>query len=118
MKKILMSLIVSALLVTPAMAQQGRDRHDNSDRYNQSRQNDNHRHNNKRSGCGWLCGAIIGGVVIATILPRQNRQPAEDRDDNRYYPPNYRYDSRDCVREQIVEWRGNERYVYWQTICN
>lgn len=118
MKKILTSLIVSALLVTPAMAQQGRDRHGNSD-YNHSRQNDSHRHNkNKRSGCGWLCGAIIGGVVIAAIGSRSNRQSPEDRDDNRYYPPDYRYDSRYCVREQIVEWRGNERYVYWETRCN
>lgn len=113
MKKILVGLIVVSLLATPAMARH-RDRQDN------------YGHTEKRSkGCGWLCGAIIGGVVVGA-LSSSNRNDRERTDrehndrnyDNRYYPPNSRYDERYCVREQIVEWRGGERYVYWQTTCN
>lgn len=104
MKKLLIGLIATILLATPAYAD-----------------HDDNRPNNQRSGggCGWLCGAIIGGVVVGALSsddrPRRNR---DRQDDNRYYPPNSRYDQRYCVREQIVEWRGGERYIYWQTTCN
>lgn len=79
------------------------------------------------NGCGWLCGAIIGGIVVGALTSKdddrntQRRNPDYDpyQDyDNRYYPPDYRSDRRYCVREQITEWRRGERYVYWQTTCN
>ena len=103
MKKILTSLIAVSLLATPAMARdhRGQERHEKRE---------------KRSGCGWLCGAIIGGVVVGVLS--SDRKEREHEDDNRYYPPDYRYDRRYCVREQIVEWRNGERYIYWQTTCN
>lgn len=97
------------MLATPAMAE-----HRNRDR-------DGYSHGEKRrGGCGWLCGAIIGGVVVGALSSseRRDRYEYEYEYDNRYYPPDYRYDRRYCVREQIVEWRRGERYIYWQTICN
>ena len=98
MKKILASLIAVSMIASPAMAHENRGRD---------------RHESRGGGCGWLCGAIIGGLVIGVISSDRR-----DRDDNRYYPPDSRYDERYCVREQIVEWRHGERYVYWQTTCN
>lgn len=109
MKKIFASILAASMLIsTPAMA--------------------GHRdgnHYEKRSGnkCGWLCGAIIGGVVVGALSSSERRERNYDYDsyrdyDNRYYPPDYRYDRRYCVREQIVEWRYGERYIYWQTTCN
>jgi hypothetical protein len=100
MKKILTSLIAVSLLATPAIARDHR-RHD--------------RHEKSGNGCGWLCGAIIGGIVVGALSSSKEN---EERYDNRYYPPDYRYDRRYCVREQIVEWRYGERYIYWQTTCN
>ena len=103
--KILASLIAVSMIATPAMA----------DGYRGPRGGDHHERHESRggSGCGWLCGAIIGGIVISAI-----GSDRRERDDNRYYPPDYRYDRRYCVREQVVEWRYGERYIYWQTTCN
>lgn len=110
MKKILSGLIAVSLLTTPAMARDHRG-HDRQER---------HEKREKRSGCGWLCGAIIGGVVVGALSSnsREDRERTDRDYDNRYYPPNSRYDERYCVREQIVEWRRGERYIYWQTTCN
>ena len=109
MKKILASLIAVSLLASPAMAKH-RDR---------SHEHRSQEHREKRkSGCGWLCGAIIGGVVVGALSSKRDEEREPEYEDNRYYPPNYRYDRRYCVREQIVEWRYGERYVYWQTTCN
>jgi hypothetical protein len=109
MKKLITFAIVSSMLIsTPVLAR-------NYDR------TEHREHKQKRkSGCGWLCGAIIGGVVVGALSSSNRYQETnqEPRDDNRYYPPNYRYDRRYCVREQITEWRYGERYVYWQTTCN
>ena len=111
MKKLITLAVISSMLIsTPVLAR-------NYDR------TEHREHNQKRkSGCGWLCGAIIGGVVVGALSSKdRNRSPDYNkyRDyDNRYYPPNYEYDRRYCVREQITEWRYGERYVYWQTTCN
>ena len=109
MKKLITFAIVSSMLIsTPVLAR-------NYDR------TEHREHKQKRkSGCGWLCGAIIGGVVVGALSSSNRYQETnqEPRDDNRYYPPDYRYDRRYCVREQITEWRHGERYVYWQTTCN
>lgn len=107
MKKILAGLIALSLLTTPAMARD-RDRPDS------------HHQEKRRKGCGWLCGAIIGGVVVGALSSssREDRERTDRDYDNRYYPPNSRYDGRYCVREQIVEWHRGERYIYWQTTCN
>ena len=110
MKKLITFAIVSSMLIsTPVLAR-------NYDR------TEHREHKQKRkSGCGWLCGAIIGGVVVG-VLASKERAPEEDRNqdynDIRYYPPDYRYDRRYCVREQITEWRYVRRYVYWETTCN
>lgn len=108
MKKGIVSLIIASMLIsTPAMAR--------------DRDHREYHHQEKRSkGCGWLCGAIIGGVVVGALSSssRKDRERTDRDYDNRYYPPNLRYDERYCVREQIVEWRRGERYVYWQTTCN
>lgn len=104
MKKILTALLAVSMIATPAMAG------------HRDRGNGEHRER-RGGGCGWLCGALIGGVVVGALS--SSRQEEREREyDNRYYPPNYRYDQRYCVREQIVEWRYGERYVYWQTTCN
>ena len=105
MKKLISSLVIASMLVsTPAFAG-GRDR-------------GNH-HESRGGGCGWLCGAIIGGIIVGTVASSDRRRDEDRRDyDNRYYPPNDRYDTRYCVREQVVEWRRGERYIYWQTTCN
>ncbi len=106
MKKIITSLIVASMLVSsPALARDHRD--NNHKEYSQHKRN-------KKNGCGWLCGAIIGGIVVGAITSNDR----DYRDDNRYYPPDYRYDRRYCVREQITEWHRGERYVYWETRCN
>ena len=105
MKKILASLIAVSMLATPAMA-------GHRDRGGEHRER-------RGGGCGWLCGAIIGGVVVGALSSNREERSGYEREyDNRYYPPDYRYDRRYCVREQIVEWRYGERYVYWQTTCN
>jgi|LakMenE01Jun11ns_1017448.scaffolds.fasta_scaffold9465348_2 hypothetical protein len=104
MKNFLIGLITATLLATPAYADH-QDNRPNNDR--------------RGGGCGWLCGALIGGVVVGALSSDSRTRRNQDRnDDNRYYPPNSRYDERYCVREQIVEWRGGERYIYWQTTCN
>ena len=104
MKKLMTCMLVASMLVTtPAAA-----RHDR-----EHRQRD-------RGGCGWLCGAIIGGVVVGAIASgNRDRREREEREyDNRYYPPDHRQDRRYCVREQVTEWYRGERYVYWETRCN
>lgn len=118
-KNVLLAAAALTMVAAPISAE-ARER----DRGHRSEQ-----HERKRGGgCGWLCGAIIGGVVVGVLSDSDRR----DRDrrphnpdyspyrdyDNRYYPPDYRYDRRYCVREQITEWRRGERYVYWETTCN
>lgn len=110
MKKILAGLIAVSMIATPAMA-----RHRNHDQDNRRYEHKE----NRRGGCGWLCGAIIGGLIVGTISSDRRNESENARDyDDRYYPPNYRYDTRYCVREQIVEYRYGQRYIYWQTTCN
>ena len=105
MKKSIAAVIAASMLIaTPSLAQNN----DFNDRREWRDQNQR-----RGSGCGWLCGAIIGGVVVGALSNRR-----DNRDDNRYYPPNSQFDERYCVREQIVEWRYGERYIYWQTTCN
>ena len=124
MKKLIaFALAASMLITTPAFAQSNdfNDRRDKRDRGEWRDQNQR-----RGGGCGWLCGAIIGGVVVGA-LSSNNRDRERDRErerdyepynDTRYYPPDYRYDRRYCVREQITEWYRGERYVYWETRCN
>lgn len=102
------------LIATPTLAQNN----DFNDRRDWRGRGEWRDQNQRRGGgCGWLCGAIIGGVVVGA-LSSNRRNNSDFRDDNRYYPPNSQFDERYCVREQIVEWRFGERYVYWQTTCN
>jgi len=109
-KNLLLS-VAALTMVTAPISAEARDRGHRSER-----------HERRGGGCGWLCGAIIGGIVVGALSSdSQRRDPDYDRErdyDNRYYPPDYRYDRRYCVREQITEWRRGERYVYWQTTCN
>ena len=70
----------------------------------------------KRMGMGASEGEGESERERASERERERNQ--EPRDDNRYYPPDYRYDRRYCVREQITEWYRGERYVYWETRCN
>jgi hypothetical protein len=106
MKKFIASALVASMLITtPAFAE------------HRKRDRDHSQQERRKSGCGWLCGAIIGGVVVGA-LSSDRRERREQEYDNRYYPPDYRYDRRYCVREQIVEWHRGERYIYWQTTCN
>ncbi len=112
MKKLIASALAASMLITsPAFAE------------HRKRDRDHSQQERRKSGCGWLCGAIIGGVVVGVLSSddrrdREERERVEDYNDTRYYPPNYRYDRRYCVREQITEWRRGERYVYWETRCN
>ena len=109
MKKLIASALAASMLIsTPAFAEH-RDRGKDRD-YSQ--------HERRRgSGCGWLCGAIIGGIVVGALSSEDRDR--RDRDyDNRYYPPDNRYDRRYCVREQVTEWYRGERYIYWETRCN
>lgn len=111
-KNLLLSVAALTMVAAPISAE-ARDRGHRSER-----------HERRGGGCGWLCGAIIGGIVVGALSSsdrEERRNPDYDRErdyDNRYYPPDYRYDRRYCVREQITEWRRGERYVYWQTTCN
>lgn len=114
-KNLLFSVAALTMVAAPISAEaRDRDRGHRSERHE--------RHERRGGGCGWLCGAIIGGIVVGALSSdSQRRDPDYDRArdyDNRYYPPDYRYDRRYCVREQITEWRRGERYVYWQTTCN
>lgn len=112
MKKLIATALAASVLITsPAFAE------------HRKRDRDHSHQERRKSGCGWLCGAIIGGVVVGALSSDSNRERRErereqDYNDIRYYPPDYRYDRRYCVREQITEWRYGERYVYWQTTCN
>ena len=110
MKKLIASALAASMLITSPAFAEHRDR--DRGQFQQER---------RKSGCGWLCGAIIGGIVVGALASKQ-REPEEDRNqdynDIRYYPPDYRYDRRYCVREQITEWHRGERYVYWETRCN
>jgi hypothetical protein len=98
MKKLITLAIVSSMLISAPVLAQNNDRRQWNDQ-NQRR----------GGGCGWLCGAIIGGVVVGALSSNNSYYP---------YPPDYRYDRRYCVREQITEWYQGERYVYWETRCN
>ena len=117
MKKLITFAIVSSMLISaPALAQ-------NNDRNDRREQRDQNQR--RGGGCGWLCGAIIGGIVVGVLSSDNNQERRErgrgqeqDYNDTRYYPPDYRYDRRYCVREQITEWRYGRRYVYWETTCN
>ena len=69
--------------------------------------------------------SIMCGVVGA--LSSGNRDRERDRERERdyepyneigYYPPDYRYERRYCVREQITEWYRCKRYVSWETRFN
>ena len=107
MKKIITSLaVISMLTAIPAEARH-RD-------YGTEHQKERKRKN----GCGWLCGAIIGGLVVGAISSSDRKDRESREHDNEYYPPDNRYDRRYCVREQITEWHHGERYVYWETRCN
>lgn len=114
MKKLIAAALAASMLITsPAFAE------------HRKRDRDHSQQERRKSGCGWLCGAIIGGVVVGVLSSDSNRERRErereeeqDYNDIRYYPPDYRYDRRYCVREQITEWRRGERYVYWETRCN
>jgi hypothetical protein len=111
MKKLIVTALAASMLITsPAFAE------------HRKRDRDHTQQERRKSGCGWLCGAIIGGVAVAVLSSsereRERERNQEPRDDNRYYPPDYRYDRRYCVREQITEWYRGERYVYWETRCN
>jgi hypothetical protein len=112
MKKFITSLVVGSMLISTPVFARDHNRHE--------RKEHRHQKQERKSGCGWLCGAIIGGVAVAILSSdsRDEETNQEPRDDNRYYPPDYRYDRRYCVREQITEWRRGERYVYWETRCN
>lgn len=104
-KNLLLSVAALTMVVAPISAE-ARDRGHRSER-----------HERRGGGCSWLCGAIIGGIVVGALSSEDRDR--RDRDyDNQYYPPNTRYDRRYCVREQIVEWYRGERYIYWQTTCN
>ena len=111
MKKLITFALVSSMLISTPVLARNYDRTEHRE----------HKQERRKSGCGWLCGAIIGGIVVGALSSKQ-REPEEDRNqdyrDNRYYPPDYRYDRRYCVREQITEWHRGERYVYWETRCN
>jgi hypothetical protein len=107
MKKLIATALAASMLITsPAFAE------------HRKRDRDHTQQERRKSGCGWLCGAIIGGVAVAVLSSSERERNQEPRDDNRYYPPDYRYDRRYCVREQITEWYRGERYVYWETRCN
>jgi len=109
MKKLIATALAASMLITsPAFAE------------HRKRDRDHTQQERRKSGCGWLCGAIIGGVAVAVLSSSESERERnqEPRDDNRYYPPDYRYDRRYCVREQITEWYRGERYVYWETRCN
>jgi hypothetical protein len=116
MKKLITLAIVSSMLISAPVLAQNNDRND--------RRQWNDQNQRRGGGCGWLCGAIIGGVVVGALSSnnsRERRQREQFQDfDSRYYPypPDYRYDRRYCVREQITEWYQGERYVYWETRCN
>jgi predicted nucleic acid-binding protein len=110
MKKLIASALVASMLITtPAFAE------------HRKRDRDHSQQERRKGGCGWLCGAIIGGVVVGALSSDRKERRERDQEqeyDNRYYPPDRRIDKRYCVREQIVEWHRGERYVYWQTTCN
>ena len=111
MKKLIVAALAASMLITsPAFAE------------HRKRDRDHTQQERRKSGCGWLCGAIIGGVAVAVLSSsereRERERNQEPQDDNRYYTPDYRYDRRYCVREQITEWYRGERYVYWETRCN
>lgn len=113
MKKIITAIILGSIIAATPVAAEARHRDRGSER-----------HERRGGGCGWLCGAIIGGVVVGALSSSDRRdRDRNDYDsyreyDNRYYPPDYRYDRRYCVREQVTEWHRGERYIYWETRCN
>ena len=123
MKKLIASVLAASMLIsTPAYA----DHRDNRWRDRDHRENVHHERR-RGNGCGWLCGAIIGGIVVGALSSdaREHRERERRREydryreyDNRYYPPNHRIDKRYCVREQVVEWYRGERYIYWEERCN
>jgi hypothetical protein len=115
MKKLIATALAASMLITsPAFAE------------HRKRDRDHTQQERRKSGCGWLCGAIIGGVVVGALSSgnrdrernRERERDYEPYNEIRYYPPDYRYDRRYCVREQITEWYRGERYVYWETRCN
>jgi hypothetical protein len=119
MKKLITSMIVASMLAcTPAFA----DDNNYQAPRGEYRSYDNYDRHHHRGGGGKWVAPLIGGIVIGALLSgssRRDRNYSSSYDyDNRYYPPDTRYDTRYCVREQVTEWHGGERYIFWETRCN
>lgn len=77
MKKFIIALAALSMTATPAFAEHRRG----------------YEYREHRSGtkCGWLCGAIIGGVVVSAITKEQRRnERVYEREvivRDTYYPP-------------------------------
>lgn len=106
MKKIVTALLALTIVSTPVMAREP----DNGD-YRGSSEHHHHR------GGKWV-GPLLGGIFLGALLSSRSDREEYREDRNQYIPPDYRYDRRYCVDEQVVEWHYGRRYVFWQTRCN
>ena len=99
-------------MVTAPIAASANDRHRDHDRRIEYRE--------RRGGIntGEAIAIGLGAIILGSAISNSNRRDRRGWRNNEYVPPNHRYDTRYCVREQIVEWHRGERYVFWETRCN
>lgn len=96
MKKFIIALAALSMTATPALAE-----------HRGNRGGYEHRSGNK---CGWLCGAIIGGVVVGALSSNSRNR---DRDRDRYYEDPYNYSPPPrqyqyvCQNEYVRDYYGN-----------
>lgn len=87
MKKLVTVFAALSMIATPALAD---GRHGGEYR------------EHRGSGCGWLCGAIIGGVVVGAIASgsknRDRREDSYSYDERRYEQRRWQYVCQDIVK--------------------
>lgn len=96
MKNFISIAVALSMIATPAIAGGREGNRGAGHEHREHRGGERH-----GSGCGWLCGAIIGGVVVGALSSRSQRV---DNSTYEYAPPPQQYV---CQNEYVRDYNGN-----------